>query len=165
MRKAFIATVMAAAVAGCASVPAQRFDVEAARTYAKSYDDTWSALVAYFAGNQIGIRTIEKDSGLIVADSEVNIGTPGVYTSDRSLMQGRILDLADCGTDPTNIPYGYVIRLNVLARSQPDGTRVTVNTQFRMLVATPSFVGPPTLSQRACNSTGKLEKAILDAVG
>lgn len=165
MRMMWAIATAAITLSGCATVPAQRFEVQSSRYYSKPYDDAWAALVRHFAVNQIGIRTIEKDSGLIVADSEVNSGSPGAATSDRTLAQGRIQDLADCGKDPTTLPYGYVIRLNVLARPELGGTLVTVNAQYRLLAASPNLFGPPTLLQRTCNSTGVLERAILDAVG
>lgn len=158
------AITAALVLSGCASVPPKQFDVQNTRTEAAAFDDVWAGLVGFFASNQIAIRTIEKDSGLIVAETEVQSGAPGQFNAERQGARGRIGSFADCGIDTSAIPYGYIIRLNVLARPAGDGTQVTVNTQFRELRAVPAFVmGQQTNFQIPCNSTGELERTILDA--
>jgi hypothetical protein len=166
MNKSRIALVLCLISAGCATVTeAPSLAVEKSRITENSFDVVWGRLVSYFASNQISIQTIEKDSGLIVAGREVNAGSPGAVNVERINAKGAIGDMAECGQNTGLLPYGYTIRLNVLANKEGDKTRVTVNTQFRELRSTMALFGAgPQTSAVDCSSTGRIEKTILDIV-
>jgi hypothetical protein len=138
-------------VTGCArphisplSPPPYRAEVPAA------YDRTWTALVRAIAKQNLPLRAIARDSGVIASDDVV---TPiGLY--------------ADCGRlGEDRLEGEAVVAFTVFA--EPDGaaTRVQVNSSMRThahrkgtsgkLKATPVY---------ACASTGRFEANLIDAV-
>lgn len=104
----------------------------------------------FFAERNLSIKTIEKDSGIIYAE-------PAIFNDN----------YADCGSfgayKATDDVEG-IVRLNVFVRTTNSGqTKVTVNTSFNDI-----FYNDPFIYGRKkveCQSTGVLEKEILDFVG
>jgi hypothetical protein len=115
-----------------------------------AYDRTWTALVRAIAKQNLPLRAIARDSGVIASDDVV---TPiGLY--------------ADCGRlGEDRLEGEAVVAFTVFA--EPDGiaTRVQVNSSMRThahrkgtsgkLKATPVY---------ACASTGRFEANLIDAV-
>jgi hypothetical protein len=129
------------------------------------YDSTWAIVVSYFADHNIAIRTIEKASGIIVAEAaradllpnrrwkvdslgntiSVNgapVPGPGVY--------------AECGSynDAPIDPQTGAFNVRVLGAA----TRSTVRVNVRYLAARPllaSAVKVPAVLE--CTSTGRWE--------
>lgn len=128
-------------LASCATPPTQRA-VENARTFPISKDQAWEALLIYFTSNNIQIKTIEKDSGVIYAERSL---------SDASM--------ADCGAVPIAMETGRPASLNVFVRETGAGTQVTVNAQFEVIR---NFDGATW--RDPCFSTGVLERQLLGAV-
>lgn len=142
MKKTNIAALAACLLAvSCATPPTQR-SIENSRTFAVSKDQAWEALLSYFTSNNIQIKTIEKDSGVIYAERAL---------SDASM--------ADCGAVPLAQEMSRPASLNVFVRETGDGVQVTVNAQFEV---TRMFDG--TTWTDACFSTGLLERQLLTAV-
>ena len=149
--KQFIAPLAVLVLAsGCATAP-QQFEFDKTRTIPESKDVVWERLVGFFASNNLSIKTIEKDSGIIAA--ERMIGRPG--------SGGKILDWADCGSELLMTPINQTADLNVFVRPAPGGATVTVNTRFS---ESRQFADErPTVT--ICNSTGALERELLAAAG
>jgi hypothetical protein len=148
MMKFVIAAAAFASLGACATAP-QVYDVQNAQVMPEGKDVVWERLVGYFATNNLSIKTIEKDSGIIAA--ERMMGRPG--------SSGKIFNWADCGTELLMTPVSQSVDLNVFVRPVSSGTSVTVNTRF-----TESRVFAderPVLNY--CNSTGALEGEILRA--
>ena len=124
--------------------PPYRAEIEAA------YERTWTALVRAIAKQNLPLRAIARDSGVIASDDVV---TPiGLY--------------ADCGRVGDNRLEGEaLVAFTVFAEADGPATRVQVNSSMRTqahrkgnsgkLKPTPVF---------ACASTGRFEANLIDAV-
>lgn len=147
--KVVVSALALFSVAACATAPAS-YEFERTRTIAEPKDAVWERVVEFFATNNLSIKTIEKDSGIIAA--ERMIGSPGTG--------GSVGGFADCGVNAFMVPMNQTVDLNVFVRPQgPSSTNVSVNTSFaevRVFGSNP----PQTVS---CNSNGKLEDMLLDA--
>jgi hypothetical protein len=150
-RGSTVVASVALALFGCArahisplSPPPYRAEVAAA------YDRTWTALVRAIAKQNLPLRAIARDSGVIASDDVV---TPiGLY--------------ADCGRLGDNRVEGEaVVAFTVFA--EPDGaaTRVQVNSNMRTHAHRKGTSGKlkPT-PVYACASTGRFEANLIDAV-
>jgi hypothetical protein len=126
-----------------------------------SYDKTWSTVVSHFAERNIQIRTIEKASGIIVAEvlrsalnnHELKVDAKGrpVYNNWGQQLTGPAI-YADCGSvggvgiDPSFISFN----MRVLG----DGSRSSVRVNMRYTTNTGTAVAPITTE---CISTGRFE--------
>lgn len=137
------ALVIAMALAGCAT-PGQATQFNNSRAVNLSFDAAWDKTVSYFAENNIPIRTLEKDSGLIVAETA-------------SLPGAQLQQLADCGTAGRGQPG--TASYNVFVRDlQTQGVTVQINATFTQ-VYRDIWTGQNAQSQ--CFSKGVLENALL----
>ena len=114
-----VLVVMAAGMlcASCAAPPvATEFDDAA--TFARSFDDVWTAVMEVFADNMWAIDNLEKDSGLITTDW-LSIG-------------GDWSKYADCGKDfaSTQSLTTDAVRFNVFVKQVGPDVVVRVNCLF-----------------------------------
>lgn len=128
------------AFAGCATPPKQTA-FSNTQTYQSSKDQVWSDLLAFFTSNNIQIKTIEKESGVIYAERS---------RSDPSM--------ADCGQDLA-VELSRPATLNVFVKPESKGTTVTVNATFEVIRSfdNRTWTAP-------CHSTGALERQILASI-
>jgi hypothetical protein len=140
MKKYFVALAALVALAGCATPPKQTA-FSNTQTYQSSKDQVWSDLLAFFTSNNIQIKTIEKDSGVIYAERS---------RSDPSM--------ADCGQDLA-VELSRPATLNVFVKPEASGTTVTVNATFEVIRSfdNRTWTAP-------CHSTGVLERQILSSI-
>jgi hypothetical protein len=137
-------------MAACATAPATH-DFSKSRTFAESNDVIWDRAVAYFTSHDLSITTIDKASGVIVAVRK--------YADPQS--DAGLAGDADCGKDPLALRLHAKADLNIVVRPLPDGqTNVNVNTRVEQTFRYGD--SPPSVSN--CNSTGKLEAAIFEAL-
>jgi hypothetical protein len=126
---------------GCATAPAT-YTFSNSKSYSRPYDQVWEDLVGFFAKNNIQIKNIAKDSGVIYAESTT--------FSDNS---------ADCGEAGLWRPVSRLANLNVfVARATAEPT-VQVNTRF---FETRRFDN--SLTTVECNSKGVVERTIIESV-
>ena len=117
---------------------------------AARYDATWSALVRALAKDNVPIRAIARDSGVIASDDF--IAPIGVY--------------ADCGRLGGELVEGEaLVAFTLFAEPNGTWTRVLVNSKMRTHMQRKGSSG----SLRAapvyqCASTGRFEANLLDAV-
>ena len=149
--RASLVVVLTMSMLGCArphisplSPPPYRAEVAA------GYDRTWTALVRAIARQNLPLRAIARDSGVIASDDVV---TPiGLY--------------ADCGRLGSDRLEGEaLVAFTVFAEGDASATRVQVNSNMRTqahrkgnsgkLRSTPVY---------ACASTGRFEANLIDAV-
>lgn len=142
--------VVLCTLAACETVPLS-YDVESTRQIREPKSVVWPRLVEFFASNNISIKTIEMASGIIAAERQITDPEPG----------SNIFGWADCGVSPLATPQVQTIDLNVFLRETPEGSLVTVNTRFQEYRAIAQSDGRTV----SCNSTGRLERLILDAAG
>ena len=150
-RGSVVVVTMALSVVGCArphisplAPPPYRAEVPA------GYDRTWTALVRAIAKQNLPLRAIARDSGVIASDDVV---TPiGLY--------------ADCGRlGEDRIEGEALVAFTVFA--EPDGTttRVQVNSSMRTQAHRRGTSGKlKSAPVYACASTGRFEANLIDAV-
>lgn len=114
---------------------------EKTRTYAKPKDQAWAAVLAYFTRNNISVKVLEKDSGVIYAEN-ASFAT----------------DLADCGQSRA-LEISRLASLNVFVRPTGGGTEVSVNTKFSLVRTMEGQTW-----NVECFSRGILEREILDSI-
>ena len=148
MKHLVLTGIAALGLASCATNSAQTFTFDNTRDIGASYDNTWEAVISYFATNNIPIATLEKDSGLIVAKNEryaVNL----------------MNEVASCEQGILETPQNGQVSVNVFVRPKSDDvTSVQVNTQYTMTVRGYGDV----IVSNSCNSNGSLESALLDRI-
>ena len=149
MRTLAVAT-LAVVLVGC-SAAMQTYQFDKSRTYPASPDQVWEGVMQYFTTNNIQIKTLERDSGVVYAEK--------VYPNQLELQL-----VADCGSNIFHESALPTASLNVFIagryRDEAE-TEVTVNTQF-IDIYKDQWAGG--MGQKPCNSKGTLEKTILDHV-
>lgn len=129
-------------VAACSQVPPRTYPSPEPATISASFERTWSAVIDHFAEKSVPIRTIEKASGIIVAEQ-------------LSVSSGYGQVIADCGMTAVGIPWD-VLSASYNVRVQGDTVRSTirVTAMFR----------PEIASTYPCNSRGNYERELMDFV-
>ena len=117
---------------------------------AARYDATWAAVVRALARENVPIRAIARDSGVIASDDF--IAPIGVY--------------ADCGRVGGDLVEGEaLVAFTLFAEPNGTWTRVLVNSKMRTHMQRKGSSGtlrPTPVYQ--CASTGRFEANLLDAV-
>ncbi len=147
MFKRLALIAFAVAVSSCGSSGPGKYAVKNSGTYARPYDLVWEDAVAWFAKNNVQVKTIDKSSGVIFAE-RVYLGE-----FDATVM--------DCGK--AGFPFRPVSRrasFNVfIPHANDNRPTVTVTTEFeetRAAGADRTVV--------ACVSKGVLENLILNSI-
>ena len=144
---------MCLAITSCATYkPAQKKEIQNKFEITKSYDETWSSVVKFFASKNIPIKVIDKSSGLIATD-------PMMYDTIREKNYFECDKFFSVGIE---VPYPGKAIFNVFVeKTKTDATLITVNL-------TPTYVVPAnqfgTGGERPCFSTGQYEKELLEKV-
>ncbi|MDE2135493.1 MAG: hypothetical protein KGJ49_12970 [Alphaproteobacteria bacterium] len=139
-----IATTALIFVAGCATAPVKT-DFEHSRVYNEGFDTVWTQTVQFFATNNIPIKTIAKDSGVIYAERlSFDVGD------------------ADCGSHPMTQPLNSSVSLNVFVQKLADmRTQVSINATYHQTLGD-LYRNP--VGDVACESRGKIEETILNSI-
>ena len=117
---------------------------------AAAYDRTWTALVRAIAKQNLPLRAIARDSGVIASDDVV---TPiGLY--------------ADCGrVGAERLEGEALVAFTVFAEADGAATRVQVNSSMRTHAHRKGNSGKlKPAPVHACASTGRFEANLIDAV-
>lgn len=154
MKKAILALATTTALAGCAGpsvTPPGAAPSDQSQVYSADFDRVWENTVDWFAVNNIPIKNIEKDSGII--GSEYSLGAN--YSQ------------VDCGTvDPGDMhilqDVSVVANINVLVREASGGTAVQPNVfgHGKATLYDALNSRPATLKLEDCISTGELEESL-----
>lgn len=129
-------------LSGCYTPPKQ-YNFSNRSTINNTYDKTWSKVIEYFASNNIPIKNVAKDSGIISAEK---IQFPDSY--------------ADCGTGLGRI-ISKTGTFNVFVSQEEGIQKVMVNSDFNLSYQS-EWDG--SINQVKCNSTGKIEAEILSYI-
>ncbi len=138
--------LLVVAVAGCASAP-PTYEFNPVVNIEGTFDVVWASVVEYFAIGNLPIKTIEKDSGLIVSDW-MDAGEPGLGKEDKTF--------CNCGGAGLNTQHWTRGKFSVFVKKVESGKmdlRVTCTYQQRR-----SF--SDSYSTVNCNSTGALENQL-----
>lgn len=154
MRAATVIAITFVALAGCQSYePPATFTGEREGETARSYDEVWRDLTAWFANNNVPIKNLDKDSGLIATD----------YVASRGG------EFVNCGTMSTYQRMQQVtISLNVLLRNvDSGGSHVRANVFANAQIANVNPIDGRMISfdTLRCESNGSLEESILQVAG
>ena len=139
------------ALGGCSRPFVQPLAVPPYRDQASApYDDTWKALIRAFAIDNVPLRTVAKDSGVIASDDFVS--PIGVY--------------ADCGRlGDTALEGEALVAFTVFAQARNGGTEILVNAKMRTQAyrkgSSGSLKSEPVYP---CVSTGRWEANLGDTV-
>lgn len=147
-RSIVLLAALSATLASCVTAP-DVYDFPKSRVIPESKDVVWGRVVEFFASNSLSIKTIEKDSGLVVAERMFSAPSRG----------SSVGAWASCGSEPLAVPVRQSADLNVFVRPQGSGVSVTVNTRFTEVR---QLGGYESLTLE-CNSNGSLEAMVLDA--
>lgn len=138
---AALAGGMMALLSGCVTPP-PTYEVESTAKLDRSFDDAWTDVVEFLATNNVQIKNVAKDSGVIYADKA-----------------GFDDMLADCGGSGLFMPIGRQETLNVFLRKGTDGkVSISVNTTFAERRRFESNI-----RDFKCNSRGVIESQIIAA--
>tara|TARA_R110002020_G_scaffold399971_2_gene610067 strand:- start:4879 stop:5343 length:465 start_codon:yes stop_codon:yes gene_type:complete len=134
-------------LAGCVT-PAQSFQFDNSRTVDAGFDQTWERTIGVLASNNLPVKTLEKASGLIVAENElVSFTTMG--------------EAASCPASPLITPIGGIMNYNIFVRKLSETqTTVAVNTKYNMRYRDMNSA----IVSDTCNSNGNVERKLLNAI-
>ncbi len=134
----------------CATTEVMVDPFDTSRTYDTNLDTTWKKLVRFYSTNQIGIGTLEKDSGLITIDNErLSVETIRGFCADwpvsflwsptGGVAQGSATLIEDSGFTTANVNVSF-----------------SVTSQY-------CYQGCSYATNR-CKSNGSFESSMLDAL-
>lgn len=132
----------------------------------KPFDEVWDEVIDFFALNGIGITTIEKASGIVVAN-EFNFINAYCFEKDRKPEKGgKFIILAPVKYGEVNLkPEQVLADWNVRVRRVGDKTKVTVNlVNITAGTIRVGSTGLPHTVLFTAASTGVLESRILNFV-
>jgi len=146
--KGFAVLFIVASCATTAVVVVEPFDTS--KTYMSDYDATWTKLIRFMSTNQVSIGTIEKDSGLVTLN-----GT--------NLSKDLVLEY--CASNPVwwpNTTTGGTAQGNITLTETDGFTTANVNVRFNVQ-GQYCYQGCNYIDVQ-CDSNGKFEKSLLDAL-
>ncbi|MFH0992287.1 MAG: hypothetical protein V1799_19980 [bacterium] len=144
---------------GCSAFkPPKEYSFENKRTFLSDQDKVWSAVVEYFAEQNIPIKNMDKSSGFIATE----------YWISPSWVKGSMID-ADCGELGGLNDYQTLkltVQFNVFVKKLSETqTSAQVNTTFRGIWNYQPFMADRAIEKEVnCSSTGKLEAKVLDGI-
>ena len=145
---ASLATIILSA---CATyTPPVQKDITKTETINVSYDQAWQNATEWFASNNIPIKNIAKDSGLIATDYSLR-------ASSRDF---------DCGTPgQLDTVTSRTANMNIFVKkTSPQTVSVTVNVLGKAMITNMAGTQYQSFKTVDCVSAGSLEKGILDAI-
>jgi len=135
-------------LSACGAAPT-RHEFDNTRTITASYDAVWDAVIAYFASNNISVKTIAKDSGVIYAEK-------ALFTNDGAY--------ADCGKpDMISKVLSDSEAFNVYVKRGDGKQVVSVNATFTEVRRTGITTDAPIVHME-CTSTGRFEREFLQSI-
>lgn len=133
-------------LSGCFNAP-KTYNFAKSEAYLENKDIVWGRLVGLLTSQNVQIKTIDKESGVIYAEPSIG--------------DGDVRSYADCGSGDSSPYFQHVVGINFFVRAlSANQTLVTVNASISE-VRDP-WGGAPQMY--ACNSNGTLENKILIAL-
>lgn len=117
-----------------------------------SFGRTWDSVIDVFAERNVLIRTLDRASGFVVAE------TQSVNAEDA-------VEFADCGTDAMRNPrIASNATWNLLVRGDSTRSTVKASVRFVRLYSTRGALSPIQDATQECSSLGIWETQVEDAV-
>jgi hypothetical protein len=152
--------IMTILLVACASTPPVKHSFESSKVYHADYDKVWESIIEAFARNNIPIKTLDKNSGLVVSEDQ--------YIPFTTRYGTKIVDAeyCDCGGGGSLRSYSDLSgKFNVFVKKlNGSDTAVQVNAFFKARVNN-DLSGVP-IGWQNCASTGAFEAklfSVLDA--
>ncbi len=138
-------------VFSCATTQVVVEPFDTSKTYMSSYDESWKKLVRFFSTNQIGIGTLEKDSGIITVNNQ--------NLSSSLVSEYCAFEIPFLWTHTGGQAFGSATLVE-------DGDFITanVNIQFNATFSSCNLYGVCAYKTNACQSNGSFEKTLLSAL-
>ena len=145
---------------GCATYkpykPPMRYNIENGRVFHKSFEMVWNKAIEWMAMNNMPIKNMDKGSGFIA--SEFNL-------------VAEQTNYLDCGT-AAGVSWDYEQHIvngrgnfNILIQKlDEENTKIIINAFFKATIKT-RVLKDYSSEEMSCNSTGVLEKKVLDYLG
>jgi hypothetical protein len=138
-----LASVLVAFCTACQMRPPEPPAPRTATRVAASFGKTWDVLISVFADRRILIQTLDRSSGLIIADAQP--------------VAGKTDSIADCGTTALGASYrANAASWNVVVRG--DSTQSTIKATVRFVAGAPT--GTLYTAAGECSSRGTWEIAL-----
>ena len=135
----------------CATTQVVIEPFDTSKTYMNSYDESWKKLVRFFSTNQIGIGTLEKDSGIITVNNQ--------NLSSSLVSEYCALTVPFLFTHTGGQAFGSATLVE-----DGDFTTANVNIQFNATFSACDLYGRCNYINNPCPSNGSFEKALLTAL-
>jgi hypothetical protein len=130
---------------GCGTMPTKRVIDNELRIWS-NYDAVWGAVVAFFAENNIPVKTMEKSSGFIMAESQI--------------FPKEWIDCGQAGFGETrSSPIGT---FNVFVQEINGEIKVKINTSFHSQRY--DTLNDRSMGTMECYSTGQFEEMLLSFI-
>ena len=138
-------------VASCATTAVVVEPFDTSKTYMSDFDTQWKKLVRFFSTNQVGIGTIEKDSGIVTVNNQ-------------NLSQDLINQY--CATEVPFLwtPNGGSVVGSATLVDEEGFVTANINMQFTQKLQSCDLYGRCNFQMKACTSKGVFEKALLEAL-
>ena len=134
-------------VLACASPPKQ-YMYENSIKINSDFDKTWEAVISYFASSNVPIKTLEKESGIIAAET-----------------QAFPEEWVDCGSAGFGVKFlpPAIGTFNVFVKRESGGGSFVQVTASFSIEKYDTFNNRP-MGHVNCNSTGYFEESLLEYV-
>ena len=153
-----VVSVFILLISGCTYKPPQIYNFDKERTYNQSYDEIWQKAIEWFGSKGTPVKNLDKASGFISTEYKLS---PDDFDHDRAHF------LCDCGVPGSGgILMGTFQNVNgnfniVVKRIDDQHTKVNINTFYKADL----MVEGQLRNSVDCNSTGQLEKELMDYLG
>jgi len=158
MKPIFMAISLSFLLMACASTPPVKHSFEPSKVYHADYDKVWESIIEAFAQNNVPIRTLDKNSGLVVSEDQ--------YVPFTTRYGTKIVDTeyCDCGGGGSLQSYSELSgKFNVFVKSlSASETEVQVNAFFKARVYN-DLSGAP-IGWLNCTSTGAFESKLFSVL-
>lgn len=160
MQKSIVFMVLVCSVvlfSGCANYKEpQQHIFDKSMTFNIGFDSVWTKIIKWFTDNNTPIKNIEKVSGLITTEYNLNANSSK--------------DCADCGIEGTlqSITDRVGNFSIIVERINDNQTKVSIAIYYKAILVTPNYssnYAPPNRTPITCESTGTLEKKIFNYIG
>jgi hypothetical protein len=138
-------------------IPPKAYNFEKSKVFNKSYDEVWGKIIKWFTVKGTPIKTIDKASGIIGGDFNLNASSSIEY-----------FDCGEAGGRGADISNDYSGNFNIIVEKFDENkVEVTVSAFFSGIMeeTNPNNKYQKLTTKIDCSSTGKLEKDILDYIG
>ena len=151
----FLVVVAGSGLAGCATFPPPKESIPTSRVYGNDYNEVWDAVLATFSEQNIPVKSMDKESGTIVAeDNHIALVQfqPGRYDSKYCF----------CGSpDQYHVLKGLVGEYTIsITGGKQVRSSLKIDASFR---ASSSF-GEVSTGWHPCISKGVFERIFLEQV-